>query len=123
VIEWVIKNKKHGATPNERADYIAGVLSETSYGECAGEEGVVELLADLMHYCRARRISFHQARLKAEWHHRCEESVESAQVHARSAREAVLRGDEETAYDAAMTAAHQANRAIDAGGGRSPCVR
>jgi len=119
VIEWVVKDKKCGATPAERVDYIAGVLSETSYGESAGEEGVVALLADLMHYCRCRRISFHQARLKAEWHHRSEESIASAQIHARNAREAVKRGDEEMAYDSAMTAAHQAYRAIEAGGGRS----
>jgi hypothetical protein len=59
MIEW--KNGPGGITPEDRRDYIHGMLAETTYGQENPENGVIDLLVDLQHYCHLMGIDFNTA--------------------------------------------------------------
>ena len=65
-IEWIIEGST--PTPEERRDYIHGIFNETSYGEDTLDTGVVDLLADLMHYCDLEEIDFELCLNNARMH-------------------------------------------------------
>lgn len=59
MIEWT--NGPGGITPEDRRNYIHGIFSETTYGAESPENGVIDLLSDLMHYCHLRGIDFYES--------------------------------------------------------------
>jgi hypothetical protein len=66
MIQWDIQGEE--ITPQNRRDYIHGILSETTYGDNEPKEGIIDLLADTMHYCRLQGIRFYEVLLVARNH-------------------------------------------------------
>jgi hypothetical protein len=69
VIEWTMAEDE-GIKPEHRRDYISGIFQETTYGEDSKETGVVDMLADLMHFCDLENIDFDKSLRIAKVHFR-----------------------------------------------------
>jgi hypothetical protein len=59
MIKWT--NEPGGISPEDRRDYIHGMMAETTYGQEIPENGVIDLLDDLMHYCCLMGIDFYES--------------------------------------------------------------
>jgi HEAT repeat protein len=75
MIEWNVGERE--VLPSDRANYIGGILNETTYGEASLEEGVVDLLADIQHYCDQNELDFEDLLSSAQEHYSAERDVQS----------------------------------------------
>jgi len=78
-IEWT--NEEDGIIrPKDRRNYIAGIFSETTYGEMDGKISVLDILFDLQHYCHLEKIDFDDALRIARDHFQVEVNEEKMLV-------------------------------------------